>query len=153
MWPEAKFLTLILFCGLYIVADGGFALVASLLTGTVISAWWLCAAGLMSIIAGLVIFYFRDAMAAVLIDLVGGWALASGMLHAVGAVALRKEIDHEWRLIAVGFFSIAFGILLAANPAIGAFAAIWVIGSYAVVNGILWAVLSLRLRTYRAQYP
>jgi uncharacterized membrane protein HdeD (DUF308 family) len=42
-----------------------------------------------------------------------------------------------------------FGILLVILPGPGALALIWLIGSYAIISGILLLVLAFRLRSLR----
>ena len=66
----------------------------------------------------------------------------------MGAIRLRKEIENEWLLIASGVLSIVFGLILVAQPGAGALALLYVIGTYAVLFGILEVWLSLRLRGY-----
>jgi uncharacterized membrane protein HdeD (DUF308 family) len=49
-------------------------------------------------------------------------------------------------LIIGGIISIIFGLVLVANPAAGALAMVWLIGSFALVFGVMMIVLSFRLR-------
>jgi uncharacterized membrane protein HdeD (DUF308 family) len=51
-------------------------------------------------------------------------------------------------LIAGGALSIVFGIILLTQPRVGALALLYVIGSYAVLYGILLAWFSIRLRSH-----
>ncbi len=41
-------------------------------------------------------------------------------MEIAGAIRLRKEIDNEWWLIAVGIISILFGVILVVAPGAGA---------------------------------
>jgi uncharacterized membrane protein HdeD (DUF308 family) len=55
----------------------------------------------------------------------------------MAAVRLRHEISGEWWLALGGVAGIAFGLLLIRNPAAGALAVLWLIGSYALVWGVM----------------
>ena len=61
---------------------------------------------------------------------------------------LRKEIDNEWYLILCGVISVLFGIGVMIMPGAGALALIWVIGIYAIVEGILYIALAFRLKKH-----
>jgi uncharacterized membrane protein HdeD (DUF308 family) len=67
-------------------------------------------------------------------------------MQIVGAIRLRKEIDNEWLLIFCGVLSVAFGLILIAQPQTGALALAFVIGFYAILEGVGLVGLSLRLR-------
>jgi uncharacterized membrane protein HdeD (DUF308 family) len=61
---------------------------------------------------------------------------------------LRKEIDNEWLLILGGIISVLFGIGVMVAPGAGALALIWVIGTYAIIIGVLYVALAFRLKKH-----
>jgi uncharacterized membrane protein HdeD (DUF308 family) len=63
------------------------------------------------------------------------------------AIKLRREIKGEWFLILMGLVSIVFAIMLLWNPLPGALALVWLIGSYAIVFGLLGIIFGFRLRS------
>ncbi len=67
-------------------------------------------------------------------------------LEIIGAIKLRNEIEGEWLLIASGVLSVIFGLLVIAWPGAGALAMVLVIGSFAILFGILMIGFSLKLR-------
>ena len=69
------------------------------------------------------------------------------MFEIVAAVQLRQVIANEWMLILSGIVSIIFGILLIVLPGPGALSIIWLLGSYALLFGILTLILAFRLRS------
>jgi len=44
---------------------------------------------------------------------------------------------------------VAFGALLIARPAVGALSLIWVLATYAIVEGVLYVGLAFRTRSFR----
>ena len=55
-------------------------------------------------------------------------------------------IRNEWMFILAGVVSLVFGVLVLAFPAGGALALVWLVSFYAIVTGILFIAVSLRLR-------
>ena len=68
------------------------------------------------------------------------------MFQIIGAIRLRKEIDNEWLLILGGVISVLFGIGIVLAPGAGALALVWVIGTYAVISGVIFVALAFRLK-------
>jgi uncharacterized membrane protein HdeD (DUF308 family) len=64
----------------------------------------------------------------------------------VTAIQWRREISHEWALSIGVIIAMLFGVVLVANPAAGALAMTWVIGTYALVFGLMRIVLAFRVR-------
>ena len=91
--------------------------------------------------------------AIVLVLFIAGWTIVSGVMQIVGAIRLRKEIDNEWRLVAVGAISVAFGVLVAMQPTPGALGLVFVIGAYAIVYGVALVALAFRLRSHSHPAP
>ena len=151
MWPVLTLLTLTFLWGAYAIADGVFALWAAISgrTGQMTSRLWLAIVGLAGLIAGVLTFAWPGITALVLLMFIAGWAIAVGVFQIWGAIELRKEIEGEWLLILSGLLSVAFGILLFAQPGAGALAVVWIIGWYAILAGCLYVVLAFRLKKHR----
>jgi uncharacterized membrane protein HdeD (DUF308 family) len=147
-WPGVTLLTLILFYGAFALVDGVLAIVAAITGGAPGPRWWLAIVGLLGIAAGLLTFLMPGLSALVLLFFIAGWAIATGVFQIIGAIQLRKEIDNEWLLILGGIISVLFGIGVMLAPGAGAVALIWVIGAYAIVIGVLFVALALRLKKH-----
>jgi uncharacterized membrane protein HdeD (DUF308 family) len=86
--------------------------------------------------------------ALVLLFFIAGWAITTGVFQIIGAIQLRKEIDNEWLLVLGGIISVLFGIGVMVAPGAGALALIWVIGTYAIIIGVLLVALAFRLKKH-----
>ena len=147
-WPGMTLVLLILFYGIFVLADGALALVAAITGGAPAPRWWLALVGLLGIAAGVVTFAWPGLTALVLLFFIAAWAITTGIFQIVGAIQLRKEIPNEWMMILGGLLSVVFGLILLARPGGGALALILVIGVYAIIFGMIEIVLALRLRRF-----
>src|SRR5215211_904856 len=114
--------------------------------------------GLVALLFGLVVLFWPGLVFAVLavlfgiyalVDVIVGWALATGMLKILTAILLRAEVANGWLLAGSGALSVLFGILLAVLagadvPFLAPF-----IGAFAVIVGLALIVFAFRLRERR----
>lgn len=110
--------------------------------------WWLGIVGLSGIAAGIMTFAWPGITTFILLMFIAAWAIVTGVMEIWGAVKLRKEIEGEWLLILSGILSVAFGLILFAQPEIGALALVWLIGWFAVLFGIVNIALAFRLKQH-----
>jgi uncharacterized membrane protein HdeD (DUF308 family) len=153
VWPGITILSLVLLFGIYCIADGITAIGASFAKGDSGRSWWqMLLIGVISLVAGVTAIAWPGISAAVLLLVVAAWAIVRGIMEIVAAIELRKVLEHEWLLLLAGLASILFGIMLAAQPGLGAVVMIWWIGAFALVRGIFMVALSLRLRKLRPAF-
>ena len=147
MAPGISVAVLVMWFGAYALIDGIFSIVAAWRAPDGRARWSsLLLEGLVGIAAGILTFLSPAFTATILVFVIAGWALVTGVLEIFAAIRLRKVIRGEWVLIAMGVVSILFGIALILEPALGAIAiALW-IGSYALVFGALLLILTFRMR-------
>jgi uncharacterized membrane protein HdeD (DUF308 family) len=146
-WPGITLAVLVLFYGAYLFADGIMAVVWALMgrrAGPF--PWGVFLAGLVSIVGGLVTFFMPGLTALVLLYLIAAWAIVRGIFEIIAAFHLRRELTNEWLLALNGVLSVLFGILLIAAPGAGALAVLWMIGTFAIIVGILMIMLGFRLK-------
>ena len=147
--PAISLASLILLFGAYSLVDGTFMVVSALANRKGAPRWeTMFFGGVLGIIAGIVTFMWPGITAMALLAIIATWALVTGITEIFVAIRLRKEITGEWALILAGLSAVAFGLFLLVRPLAGALAAIFVIGIYALVSGILHVVLGLRLRSW-----
>jgi len=153
IWPGITLLTLALLYGIFALIEGALALAAAIMGGAPAPRWWLAVVGLLGIAVGILTIIMPGITAFILVLFVAAWAIISGIMQIVGAIRLRKEIDNEWMLVAVGVISVAFGLLVLLQPMLGALSLVFVIGAYAIIYGIALVALAFRLRGHSHPAP
>jgi uncharacterized membrane protein HdeD (DUF308 family) len=147
--PGASLFALVVLFGAYAMVNGIIDLVLAVRTPTGERRWGsLVFEGVASVVAGALALFWPGITALVLLFLIAGWAIATGIAQVVAAVRLRKQITGEWLLALSGVLSVAFGVLLFLFPGAGALAVVIWIGAYAIVFGALLIALGLRLRSW-----
>jgi uncharacterized membrane protein HdeD (DUF308 family) len=145
-WPQVTLPALVILFGCYCLVDGFSALGASFTKDEPATWWSMLSVGLVCIIAGVAAVLWPALTALGLLLIIAIWAIVRGGLEIVAAFALRATSPQAWLLGASGLVSILFGGFLLVRPGAGALAAIWIIGTCAVVRGILLIGFSVRLR-------
>jgi uncharacterized membrane protein HdeD (DUF308 family) len=146
--PGVTIAALVVIFGAYALIDG----IANLMLGLTRRAaqdraWVHALQGVVGIGAGVLTFIWPGVTALALIMFIGAWAIVTGAIEVAAAIKLRKEITGEWLLVLSGLLSIAFGILVLTFPFAGAVGISWVLGSYAMIGGIILIMLGVRLRS------
>jgi uncharacterized membrane protein HdeD (DUF308 family) len=127
--------------------DGVAGLIAGIRTRGIDRSWWLeVAEGLVSIVAGVIALVFPEYAATALVVIIAAWAIVTGVFQVWTAVRLRRVIDGEVWLGLAGIASVLFGVILLVFPRAGALSLVWLIGSGAIVFGVLLGLLGWRLR-------
>lgn len=148
VWPEITLLTLILVFGAYVLIDGIFSVIIGIRTYGESERWWASLlAGIAGIIIGILTFLWPDVTGLVLLYFIAAWAIVTGILEIMAAIQLRRVITGEWLMILSGILSVVLGLVLVLFPEAGAIGLIWVIGAYAILFGLLFIFLALRLRS------
>jgi uncharacterized membrane protein HdeD (DUF308 family) len=153
VWPGITLLALVLLFGVYVLVDGLLSLAVAIRRGPVPQRGWLIVEGIASLVIGIAAFVWPGITSLVLLGLIAGWSLVTGVLEIAGAIALRRELRHEWLLALAGALSVVFGILILVWPAAGALALVTLIGVYAIVFGVTLIGLGIRLRRVRHEIP
>ena len=149
-YPGLTLLVLAMLFGAYVLVDGIFATLSAVSAPKGQKRWWVTLLeGIVGIIIGVLTFLMPVITALGLLYLIAAWAIVTGVFEIAAAVRLRKQINNEWLLMLGGVASVLFGVLIAAMPRAGALAIVWWIGAYSIVFGILFILLSFRLRKVR----
>jgi uncharacterized membrane protein HdeD (DUF308 family) len=146
--PGITLLSLTLFFGAAVFADGVVSVVSAISGRKEHEDWWvLLLSGVSGVAVGALLLVSSQTNPLAVLFYIALWAVAAGILQIVAAVRLRKEIEGEVWLGLSGLSSVLFGALLVVNPTGGALALLWLIGAYAITFGIALVMLSLRVHS------
>lgn len=150
IYPGMTLAILVSFYGAYALVDGIFRVIASVNQGERGQPWgFLLFSGIISILAGIVTFFYPGITAVALYWIIATWAIVHGILEIAAAIQFRRIVQHDWALGLGGVLSILFGVLLFLYPASGILTLIWLIAIYAVLYGIVEIMLAVRVHNYR----
>ena len=145
--PGITVQALVLLFGAYALVNGIFTLVlASRAPKGTSGIGTLVLLGLLGIAAGIVTFFYPGITALSLLWVIAFWAIVTGVFEIVAAIRLRKELSNEWLLILSGALSVAFGVVVILMPNAGALSVVWLIGTYAILFGVLLLTLAFKMR-------
>jgi|tagenome__1003787_1003787.scaffolds.fasta_scaffold20788696_1 uncharacterized membrane protein HdeD (DUF308 family) len=147
IWPTITLLILAWAFGIYAIIDGTIQIVDGIRRRDR-PRWWIgVLLGLLELAAGVLALIWPGISAVALAAVVGAWALVTGFIEIVSAIRQRRERRRPALLLLVGLASVVAGVVILAWPVHGAVALAALVGGFAVVYGILLAVLALGLRT------
>src|ERR1043166_730680 len=90
--PAAAFAVIVLGFGAYALVDGVFNIVAALRDARGERGWWaLLLSGVAGVLAGLVTFAAPGLASLVLLYVIAGWAIVTGILEIATAIRLRRR--------------------------------------------------------------
>jgi uncharacterized membrane protein HdeD (DUF308 family) len=152
--PGPTVFALVIIFAAYMGVDGIMAIVTAIRRAQQRREWWpLVLEGIAGIGIAVLTVLWPEITAVALVYLIAAWALVTGVMEIAAAIRLRKVIRGEFFLGLAGVASIAFGIIAVLFPGEGALALIWLIGSYAILFGVLLIALGIRLRSWRGAAP
>ncbi|GAA1825389.1 HdeD family acid-resistance protein [Actinomadura chokoriensis] len=146
VWPGITVFALVLLFGAYALVDGIVAVTQAVRGTTGGPRGLLALSGVAGIALGVAALAWPGITAFILLMLIAAWAVATGLLEIVVAVALHRELRGEWLYVLTGAISLIFGILLFAWPVSGAIAVVWLIGLLALMFGAAMLGVAFRLR-------
>ncbi len=143
--PGLTIAALVLLFGAFAFVEGLFAVVGAL-RGRHRDWGWHLVDGLIGIAIGLVTAFWPGLTALGLLYAIALWAILTGIVRIAIAVRLRDLAGHPWLLGILGLVSLVVGIILVLAPVAGVLAIVWLIGLNAIVIGVLFVGLGIRVR-------
>lgn len=141
--------TWVIFAGSLMLVDGMALLLAGLSNQPAgQSRWPLIIAGVLGLIAGLLVLWNPEDAGLALTFIIAAWAIVVGIMEIITGIALRQEIESEWWLILTGVLAIVFGVLVFQNVLAGLLTISWIFAIFAVMAGILSIALSFTVRNF-----
>jgi uncharacterized membrane protein HdeD (DUF308 family) len=151
--PGVTFEILVLSFGIYALLDGIFTLGSALRRSNPRKRRWaLIFEGLLNLVAGVLTFLIPAVSAQFIVILIAVWAVTTGVSEIGAAIRLRREIVGEWLLGLGGVLSVIFGVLMFVASGFDAIVAIVLVGSYAILFGLVVLLLGLRLWSTRRTF-
>ncbi len=147
VWPHLTLSVLVFVFGVFAVISGITAVVAAL-RNTEEQGWGLLLfQGILGILVGVVALAWPGITALAFLYLLAFWAILTGILELVAPLSFPMSGGRAVLMVLTGLVSIVFGVLIAAQPASGLLAVVWLIGFYAIVYGILYVVIYFESRS------
>ena len=146
-WPGLGLTTLIALFGAFALVSGA-ATIAGAFSVPMPGGRraWLVIEGLLGVAVGVLVFIWPNLSALGLLYAIAAWAIALGVFEIALAFNLPISGRRSLLLGLSGLFSIAFGVIMFAEPGAGAIALLALIAAFALVSGVTQIVLAFELR-------
>jgi uncharacterized membrane protein HdeD (DUF308 family) len=153
VWPGVTLGVVLVLWGLFTLLNGVVDVFAALGAAGSHRSWgWRLAGGLVGILAGLVILRWPGLSALFALYVVAIWAIMMGIVRIVGTIADHDALPHAWIVALAGTVSVLFGIAMFAWPGVGLLTLIYLVGSYAIVYGLITCVIAFRLHSLPGRF-
>ena len=147
VWPKISLLTLVYLFGIFAII-GGITAVAAAFRSREMPGWgFLLFEGILGIAAGVVALIWPGITALVFLFLLAAWAVITGILELIAPLSFPMSMGRALLMVLAGILSIAFGVLIAFQPASGLLAVAWLIGLYAILVGIMYVAVYYESRS------
>jgi uncharacterized membrane protein HdeD (DUF308 family) len=150
VWPKITLAVLVLLFGIFAVISGITAIVAAVRSHGEPHWGLLLFEGILGVLAGAVALVWPGITALAFLFLIAAWAVLTGILELVAPLAFPMSFGRSLVFALSGIVSIVFGTLIAAQPAAGLLAVVWLIGVYAIIIGIMHVVVYFEARSVAA---
>lgn len=148
--PQKTVPILIALLGVYWIVGGIFNIIAALAGQIQTHKWWVVVSGVISIVAGLVVLRNMPWSAIVVpalgVIIIGIAALINGVVTIFAGRAQNGQRERSWAGFFLGLFYIVFGVMLLAEPLLGAVALVFAAAFLGIIGGIILIVLSFQVK-------
>ncbi len=150
VWPGITLWSLVLLWGAFAFVDGITAVSAAIADRLLVHRGWVAFRGVTGILAGAVTFVWPSMTALALLVVIATWSLIIGGSRIAFAISARKQLPGAGMIGLGGALVALLGVLLLADPGVGAIGITWAIGWFAFVFGglELWLAAGVRSETH-----
>ncbi len=147
VWPKMTLFALVLVFGIFAVISG-ISAIAMALRHREEHAWGLLLfEGILGVLVGAIALVWPGITALAFLYLLAAWAIMTGILEIIAPLSFPMSGGRAVLMVLAGVVSVAFGVLIASQPASGLLALVWLIGLYAIAEGILYIVAYFEARS------
>jgi uncharacterized membrane protein HdeD (DUF308 family) len=146
-WPGVTILALVILFAVYAFMDAGIEAARAFSSAGAGSVFGRLLLSLVDVAAGIVAIAWPGATAEVLVIVVAVWALVGGFAEVFAAFQSGETAGTRAFLILAGLVSVAFGIVLADKPNVGAVTLALLFGLYAMIYGVSLTVMGIQGRS------
>ena len=147
IWPNIGLATLIALFGAFALVSGGSTIAGAFSVPlTRGRRAWLVLEGLLGIAVGVAVVVWPDLSALGLLYAIAAWAIALGISEIAFAFDLPLSGGRSVLLALSGVLSVAFGVIMFAQPGAGAVALLALVAAFALVTGAMQIAFALELR-------
>ena len=145
-WPGVTVLALVILFAVYAFLSAGFEVMRAFSSRTAGPVLGHLLVGLVDLAAGVVAMAWPGPTALVLVLLVGGWAMVTGLLEIFAAFGAGEEAGTRAMYVIGGLISVAFGVVLFARPGMGAISLALLFGLFNLIAGTWMLVDGIEVR-------
>jgi uncharacterized membrane protein HdeD (DUF308 family) len=145
-WPNITVLALVIVFAIYAFTDAILEFARAFSSRTAGPVLGHLLLGLIDVAAGIVALAWPGPTALVLVIVVAAWAIVSGFFELYAAFGSGESAGTRTMFVLGGLVSIAFGVVIAARPGIGAITLALLFGLYSLIFGVSAIVVGAELR-------
>lgn len=146
-WPGVTVLALVILFAVYAFMDAGIEAARAFGSASAGPVFGYLLLGLIDVAAGILAIVWPGPTALVLVIVVAAWAFVGGFAEIFAAFQSGETAGTRAFFILAGLVSIAFGIVLAARPGVGAVTLALLFGFYSMIYGVSLIVLGIQDRS------
>ena len=145
-WPGVTILALIILFAVYAFMDAGLEAARAFSSRSAGPVAGHLLVSLVDLAAGIVALVWPGPTALVLVIVVAVWAFVSGFFELFAAFQSGETAGTRTMFVLAGLVSIAFGVVLAARPGVGAVTLALLFGLYSLIFGVSEIVMGIQAR-------
>lgn len=138
---------LLIFLGVYLLLDGLFAIIGSVVAMSHRKKWWLLLLeGLFTVAASMFILLLPGITLVISVYIIAIWAIVTGIFEFLASIMVSWAEEGKIFIGVVGVLSVVLGMMIFIYPTFSVTAIIWLVGIYALVIGFSLLFLGLKLK-------